>query len=406
MDLSGEQMQAVEAAMAGKSIFLSGGAGVGKTKTLLAIIGQLRKRHPGSVAVIAPTGAAALLIGGQTIHSWAGIDLAGRPTLANPSIWLQSNLAVVIDEVSMVSAELFDLLDHLARKARNEPAKAFGGVQIILCGDFLQLQPVKAEYCFKSKAWQALAPARIELTFSFRQGNDANLAQILQKIRVGDCDEATVAFLCSNNKNAAVTDGIHATQLFTINEDVDKMNADELAKLPGTVRIYHAKDTGNFKQTSNIPLTLALKEGAQVVLLRNIDVLKGLVNGSRGVVVGFDGASLPIVRFASCNETRTLETVVWEQKGTNEDVFASRRQIPLALAYALTVHKAQGLSLDRVHVHLERCFAPGMAYVALSRCRSLAGLQVSGLRLQDIKAHPTALAFYNAAEPQKKRLKN
>lgn len=93
MDLSGEQMQAVEAAMAGKSIFLSGGAGVGKTKTLLAIIGQLRKRHPGSVAVIAPTGAAALLIGGQTIHSWAGIDLAGRPTLTNPSIWLPRKLS-------------------------------------------------------------------------------------------------------------------------------------------------------------------------------------------------------------------------------------------------------------------------------------------------------------------------
>lgn len=407
MELSKDQIRAVEAAMQGRSIFITGGAGTGKSRTLMEIISRLRQRHPKSVAILAPTGQAALLIGGQTIHSFAGIDIAGKPT-QDPNKaqnWRGKLRTVVIDEVSMMDACVFDLLDAIGRKARGNADNPFGGVQVILCGDFLQLPPVKGAFCFKSQAWTSLNPTIFMLTVPFRQ-NDEQFFRILEQMRIGKCEDTTAALLCNNK--AQTSPGIEPTDLFATNDGAEHQNTQELTKLEGELHIFNATDVGRVSQT-HVPQTLSLKINAQVVLLRNLDMRRGLVNGSRGVVVGFDGVNNPIVRFASCENPISIERMVFGQHDSHGKVISSRTQHPLALAWAMTIHKAQGLSLDHVRVNLTKCFAPGQAYVALSRCRTLAGLRVVGLKARDVKAHPEALAFYNmstaAPEPHQKRLK-
>jgi ATP-dependent DNA helicase PIF1 len=413
MHLSAEQQAALDAAMSGKSIFLTGGAGGGKSFTLKQIIASLRQKYsgrPGAVIVVAPTGCAAIQVEGTTIHQWAGLKQVDEQSAAtiqtwNRKAWTQVH-TLIIDEISMVHDWMLNLLDRMGRSSRKQQNHLpFGGIQLILCGDFLQLPPVRGSYCFKSEARkQAILPAHcFELTFPYRQGGDQDFAGTLSQVRLGTADWKLLDTLSNKSDIRDESDGIQPTLLYSNRANVDAENMENLKRLPGQHSIFVAQDGGDpeaflpsrLSSWTNAPTQLCLKLNAQVVLLKNIDIQRGLVNGARGIVVGFaDG--LPTVRFA-CGLTLPVEHAKWTRtKPDNSSavVLGTRRQIPLDLAWAITIHKSQGMSLDLVEAELSNCFEDGMAYVALSRCRTLQGFTVTGLTTKSVRANKEAIAFH------------
>ena len=363
-------------------------------------------------------------IAGQTLHSFAGVGLGeGDPRDLLQRVTVQQNArrrwqtcrTLVVDEVSMIDAALFDKLEYIARMIRKNPLP-FGGIQLILTGDFLQLPPVKggAGFCFESRSWSDCVPVTIELQSVFRQ-DDSSLVGILNNLRRGVVDKAAVASMQSCiNRKFDTTDGIEATELFAMKRQVSEENDDRLAKLDAAEVEYRALDKGTatyleqLTRSCNAVERLVLKEGAQVMLLKNLT--SALVNGSRGVVVSFDvqeaddmqmehrrvspAGRWPRVKFTNGSEM-TLLPERWDVEVSNKSV-ASRTQVPLMLAWSLTVHKCQGMTLDRVRLHLGSIFEYGQAYVALSRIRSLDSLSIKDTFPQSvIRAHPKAIRFYD-----------
>lgn len=411
--LSREQQAVLDAALRGESIFITGAGGTGKSLVLMHIISSLRHNKGKRVAVVAPTGYAAMRVQGRTIHSWVGIGQVSSKEAAqnlkkwNREAWAEVHV-LVIDEISMVSDWMFELLDRMARTSRKGKGKLpFGGVQLILCGDFMQMPPIKAQYCFQSPLWKQAISSCFELTRPYRQEGDGQFASLLNDLRLGVNVDAHIATLKQARKRLPEHDGIEPTRLYAKRESVDEENMLHLNRLPGEEMCFNAVDSSNKIMSSwTAPQILRLKVGAQVVLLRNLEAERGLVNGARGVVIAFADCN-PIVRFA-CGLTRTIERCTWSLTNDKNEVIASRTQYPLDLAWATTIHKAQGMTLDYVHVDLERCFGPGMAYVALSRCRVLQGLSVTGLSKSSVKVDPAALAFHQAIvakEPAAKKIK-
>ena len=327
----------------------------------------------------------------------------------------QSVQILVVDEVSMIDTALFDKLEYIARSIRKNPLP-FGGIQLILTGDFLQLPPVKSAggFCFESRSWLDCVPVTIELQSVFRQ-DDSSLVSILNSFRRGVVDaKAAAAMQSCINRKFDTTDGIEATELYAMKKQVSEENDDRLAKLDAAEVEYAALDKGTatyleqLTRSCNAVERLVLKEGAQVMLLKNLTSV--LVNGSRGVVVSFDvqesddiqsdhrrvspSGRWPRVKFTTGAEL-TLLPERWDVEVNHKSV-ASRTQVPLMLAWSLTVHKCQGMTLDRVSLHLGSIFEYGQAYVALSRIRSLDSLSIKDKFPQHvIKAHPKAIKFYD-----------
>jgi ATP-dependent DNA helicase PIF1 len=415
--LSPEQQAAVEAAARGHSLFLTGGAGTGKSFTLQQIIAAAKRTYahrPGAVAVVAPTGVAAVQVEGTTIHSWRHVQV------------------LIIDEISMVPDWLLDLLDRMGRETPSSSSngksksKPFGGIQVILCGDFLQLPPVAGAFCFKSNAWkQTIAPQHcFELGYAYRQGADVEFASLLSEIRLGKRNDALLDALrqssSSSSSSTKSNNGIQPTRLYSKKMDVHAENMTHLNQLPAEPQVFAARDVGpewafdpKTKKAStwtNAAARLTLKVDAQVVLLKNLDVGAGLVNGARGVVTGFSThsayseAGIPVVRFA-CGITMPVSYAKWTLAKADHpnEVVATRFQVPLDLAWAITIHKSQGMSLDLVETDLSECFDFGMAYVALSRYRTLKGLTIKGLSGASIKAHAEAVKFHEAIRADKDR---
>jgi ATP-dependent DNA helicase PIF1 len=429
---SSEQQAAIDAATSGKSIFLTGGAGTGKSftlKQLITIMHQKYSSRPGAVAVVAPTGAAAIQVEGTTIHNWFGFKTISQqeaPKLKEWKrlAWIQAQV-LIIDEISMVSNWMLDLLDRMARESRSETQKhlPFAGIQLVFCGDFLQLPSIDGSYCFKSKAWTDAITREncFELKYPYRQGKDQEFASILGQVRIGKVNQQIIDALTTCNKSECMneTKDTKPTRLYSKKANVDAENLQNLAKLSGSDIVFSAHDQGpswaldskKLSSWTNAPTQLSLKIGAQVVLLKNLDIQQGLVNGSRGVVVGFDGSGKPVIRFiAGGGQTITVEPAKWTLTKTDNHhaIIATRSQYPLDLAWAITIHKAQGMSLDSVYTDLSECFADGMAYVALSRCRTLQGLTVTGLSVKAIRANKEAIAFHESLvrnEPEQKRRK-
>jgi ATP-dependent DNA helicase PIF1 len=406
MHPSTDQQLAIDTALSGQSFFLTGGGGTGKSFTLQKVIESISKKYsgrPGSLGIVAPTGVAAMQVGGTTIHSYFGLKLVTKEDTIKQwkrNAWTQLQV-LVIDEISMVPDWMLNLLDRMGRESRfSQKHLPFGGVQLILCGDFLQLAPIKASYCFKSKAWKDTMNKCIELKFAYRQGSDPEFASILNRIRLGQVDQV---LLDSFNRETLRVEGIEQTRLYSKKDSVDEENAEKLQILPGESHIFSARDSGGkwafeakkLSTWSNAPSKLSLKIGAQVVLLKNIDIEQGLVNGSRGIIVGFTKASAPVVRFLS-GLTLPIEIAKWTltKKDENHSIIATRYQYPLSLAWAITIHKSQGMSLDAVYTDLNECFADGMAYVALSRCKTLRGLTVIGLSAKSIRTNKEAIEFH------------
>jgi len=415
-----EQKSAIEAVMRGDSIFITGPGGTGKSYLLEALRTEFRKAGR-ILAVTAMTGCAALLLGthAKTLHSWAGIGL-GKGSVESVLLSIRKNGrhkknwkntdCLVIDEVSMLTPQLLSFLDKVGQGVRRSE-EPFGGLQVVFVGDFYQLPPVSKDsggsFAFQCDLWKSVVTGVYQLTKIHRQA-DPLFQTILNEARRGELSDESYAVL--EERKAAVWKKqlIRPTMLFTRNTDIDTINRHYSSKLEGDERIFVATtETVPSKMLSKEDIAyavekldknaayeveLTLKIGAQVMLIHNLNPDLGLVNGSRGVLKGFDNDGVPLVKFISCLDTRRVEHTTWESDGDNPVV---RRQIPLRLAYALTIHKAQGASLDSALVDIGlSTFEYGQAYVALSRVRSLEALYVHDLDRKAFRVHNAVKEFY------------
>ena len=397
--LTADQQRAVDLCLAGRSTAVLGPAGTGKSLVLRTVVRALRARGlpDSAMPVTAPTGIAALNVGGVTIHSWGGIGLA-RPSAAqlakkieeteySRTRWEKAKV-LIIDEISMMSGELLDKLEYIARTVRCNEA-VFGGLAVIVFGDFAQLPPVRATmYAFESRTWARLYDNSrnvVSLTTIMRQRGDGadEFIRLLHAIRTGNVSDEIVSALNKLQRPLPCKDGIQPTMLYSHNAEVDEINEKRIRDLPGTAVEYAAKDEYGGEQEAltqlnriaRAPEVLTLKLGAQVVLIYNIDPAAGLVNGSRGVVTVL--GEKPTVRFSN-GVSRIMEHSRWATRCRQTGTLAIRMQFPLRLAYAMTIHKSQGMSIDSLAVSVNESFEPGQAYVALSRATSMAGLQLIG----------------------------
>lgn len=386
------QGEAQKLLMMGKNVYLTGQAGSGKTYLLNEYVKFLKKNKVG-VAVTASTGIAATHLNGTTIHSWSGIGI--KKTMADPDIArlkanqlasskIQTPKVLIIDEISMFHSYRLDAVNKVCKTIRGNP-QPFGGLQVILCGDFFQLPPIadegyeRSSFAYKSEAWEELDLKVCYLDEQHRQW-DEELLRILNDIRSGDVDEGTYEKL-SKRLNATLPDSVHPTKLYSHNVDVDAINNFQLAKLDKPQFIYQMETKGKktlvdgLKKGCLAPETLVLKKGAAVMFVKN-NQGKGYINGTLGTVIGFDDNN-PVVKIRSGKEIiATPSSWMLEE---NDNILAEISQIPLRLAWAITVHKSQGMSLDAAEIDLSKSFDFGMGYVALSRLRSLDGLRLLGI---------------------------
>jgi ATP-dependent DNA helicase PIF1 len=506
-----EQLAVMAAVRARRNVFFTGSAGCGKSFTLQEICRYLQSQGR-SYQVTAPSGIAAINVGGTTLHSFAHLGLGKSGWLGYirqldkqaKQRWLDLDV-LIIDEISMLGVDLFVKVDQIAQHARRN-SRPFGGLQIILCGDFCQLPPVSVEkncwkcggrklvpcnpppnssrppplyddaewvrcnaahcryamnrdalYVFESYPWRQLNLVQVMLKQVFRQ-EDKEFVDCLNRIRFGKLLDEDIALLksCERPLDAIPIDSasqtlaakqgggladIIPTNLHPKRIDVSATNNSAFAKLEGPKLMYKAVDRihadpvySHYEIRSSLdkgqaPRELSLAIGAQVMLIKNLDFAGRLVNGSRGVVVDFvDGEEcisdllqnsqkdseksvdelqafqnhngksqmrLPIVMFCT-GATRIIQPVTWEVPISHR-VTASRLQIPLIHAWAMTIHKCQGMTLDRANIRIDKVFSTGQAYVALSRCRTLEGLQIAELRPEVIRADPKVVAFYEEA---------
>ncbi len=399
------QDEALNLLKLGHNVFLTGAAGSGKTWLLNNYIRHLRKHRVG-VAVTASTGLAATHLNGRTIHSWSGMGVRDELSLGDLNT-LQADKrlrkrftrtkVLVIDEISMLHAYQLDLIDRIARHML-DPLQPFGGLQLVLCGDFFQLPPVSTEpgetrFAYESLAWQSSDLRCCYLHEQHRQGDDP-LLTVLNDIRAARAGEHTRVPLRTRYKKIPAG-GAQATKLFARNINVDHINRNELNALSGEEQLFHMTSQGfkamveGLKRSCPAASTLALKKGAQVMFVKN-DVDGNYVNGTLGEVQSFDDDGMPVVRTFDGNLI-TAEPVDWKFE-EERTVLATISQVPLKLAWAITVHKSQGMTLDAAEMDLSDAFEPGMGYVALSRVRSLAGLNLLGLNDMALTVHPKILA--------------
>jgi ATP-dependent DNA helicase PIF1 len=441
--LSQEQENALQLFEKGKNIFLTGPGGSGKTELIKRFVDIANKQFK-RIQVCALTGCAAVLLGcpgSKTIHSWAGIGIASAPfgsvvdrvvkNRFKSKAWNSVDV-LVIDEVSMMSKKIFEILDSIGRRTRHNPTKPFGGIQIVLSGDFYQLPPVgdrddedTSAFCFESDKWKEIFTKEnvVQLKTIFRQ-TDTNYTKILNQIRVGKLYKSSYELVMKRVGVKYPENGIKPTILLPRRRDVEQINTSELEKLTGEVFTYNlsivndvvpskkkkksgvngcgsGSDNDDIKTEIEISQLrasiiaddkLVLKVGTQVMCIANIDVDGALpiVNGSQGVVVEMVNG-FPKVKFLN-----GLVKVFGYHSWTTENVEGiSIKQIPLIHSWAITIHKAQGVTLELAEIDAgSNIFECGQTYVALSRVKSLDGLYLSAFNPQKIKVNEKVQKFY------------
>lgn len=396
-----DQTTALAHLKSGKNVLLTGPAGSGKTYLLNEFIQQLKAQGK-KVAITASTGIAATHLGGTTIHSWAGIGIANRLSAFELDALAQKEYlhkrfnttdVLIIDEISMFDADRLDAVDSVLRKIRNNDLP-FGGIQVVLSGDFFQLPPIThdqtpVQFAFQAQVWERMENLVVcYLDLVYRQTDDPLLA-ILQDIRTGELSDSSIEKLQARLQESLPKE-LKPTRLYTHNVDVDLINAAELKKIPGEQKIFHMTSTGKkdavqlLKKYCMAPEDLALKVGATVMCVKN-NTVAGYVNGTLGTVIGFEFGDVVIQTIGGKDISIERETWVMEKDGKTQ---AKITQFPLRLAWAITVHKSQGMTMDIVEVDLSKSFAPGMGYVALSRVRTLAGLYLRGMNQRALQVDP------------------
>ncbi len=387
---------------AGYSVFLTGEAGSGKTHTINEYTKYLQSKKI-AFAVTASTGIAATHINGMTIHSWSGIGTARElnegeikniAKTAHVAKRIKKAKVLIIDEISMLDGRTLSLVETVCRAVR-KTSLPFGGMQVILVGDFFQLPPVtKAgetpQYAFESEAWSRLVPVVCYLEEQYRQEDEVYL-HLLKAIRHNTLEETDYeTFRAQMVSEDEAPLGV--TRLYAHNVDVDRINQEELKQLPGTTLAYQMQGEGKevlieaLKRNCLSPERLELKVGALVMFTKN-NQLSGYVNGTQGVVLSFNKETrLPIVKTRQGNIIE-VAPVSWSMYEGEEEL-ASVTQLPLRLAWAMTIHKSQGTSLDAAVIDLSKAFEYGQGYVALSRVRTLSGLHLIGMNQKATAIHP------------------
>lgn len=423
------QTDALRILNAGANVFLTGAPGAGKTYVLNQFVKQARQRGA-SVAVTASTGIAATHLNGQTIHSWSGVGVAQVMTdtllkqiKTRRGKRIRATDILVIDEISMMHAWLFDMVDQACRAVRRSP-EPFGGLQVVMSGDLFQLPPVSNTrrdrelvapppelvamreryakagrnpngFVTESLIWPELNPVVCYLTEQHRQ-DTGQLLDVLTDIRQGTVTDTDRQALDTRIGVEPAGDDV-AISLYPNNRQADALNDSKLAQINEPEHRFEAESSGQvslikrLKSTMLAPEMLSLKVGAAVMALRN-DTNQQYVNGSLGTVVDFVSTTegeYPMVDFEN-GHTVIMQPAAWEMMD-GETVLASVKQVPLRCAWAITIHKSQGMTLDRARMDLRRTFAPGMGYVALSRVESMDGLYLDGINERAFLVSPEAV---------------
>ncbi|MEI6280834.1 MAG: PIF1 family DEAD/DEAH box helicase [bacterium] len=417
------QNEALVILKTGANVFLTGEPGAGKTHTVNALVSYLRDSDI-EPAITASTGIAATHIGGMTIHSWSGIgirtkldkyDLDKIASSEYISKRINRTKVLIIDEISMLSTNMLDMLDMVCREVKQNE-EPFGGMQIILVGDFFQLPPIvkrdfaeekqnsllgnhsksagaSGNFAYESGAWTRARLVVCYLTEQYRQ-DDADFLSVLSAIRANNVKDGHLD--CINARQIEMDDmPENITKLYSHNVDVDRVNCTELSKLDETVKIFKMKSEGHEKVVETLkkgclsPEKLELKVGAVVMCTKN-NPKERFANGTLGIVTEFDEFSgQPIIKTRN-GRLITIAPMDWVVE-ENGKIRAQITQIPLRLAWAMTVHKSQGMSMDAAVMDLSHVFEFGQGYVALSRVRRLSGLYLLGINEHALKVHPEIL---------------
>jgi len=404
-----KQKEALAILAAGHNVLLTGPAGSGKTFLLNQYIAHLKKEGIGA-AITASTGIAATHIGGRTIHSWAGIGIKDRLSPGDiraltKRAYLKKQFAktevLIIDEISMLHAHRLDMVNKVCQ-AFKKNSLPFGGIQVVMSGDFFQLPPIssggeEAEFVYQADVWPEMDLRVCYLDEQHRQ-NDKKMTRILQSLRENAVSPEIVGLLKGRMHQEPKAD-VRPVRLFTHNVNVDSINNAELGKIDAPEFNYRMTGEGekklveSLKKNCLVPENLVLKKGALVMFVKNKfkDEKVVYVNGTTGTVVGFGEDDFPIVRL---NSGRDILAVPESWTIDNEEkILAKINQIPLRLAWAITVHKSQGMTLEAAEIDLSRSFGYGMGYVALSRLTSLAGLYLAGINDMAYKLDPRVAAY-------------
>jgi ATP-dependent exoDNAse (exonuclease V) alpha subunit len=404
-----KQETALKLLKAGENVFLTGSAGAGKTYTLNQYINYLKARKV-SVAITASTGIAATHMNGMTIHTWAGIGI--KDFLSEDELkrmkerkYLKEHLenaqVLIIDEISMLHAKQLNLVNQVLKYFK-ESDEAFGGIQVIVAGDFFQLPPVgkndernRDKFCFMSDAWVEAKFRVCYLTEQHRQGNDY-LNDILNAIRAQSISHEHRSALQATRQQDI---GDTYTRLYTHNMDVDSINYKHLNEIENDPRQFDAQCDGNeklietLKSSVRAPDSLTLKKHAKVMFVKN-NFDMGYINGSLGEVISFEEDDeygvLPKVKLTD-GTTLIVEPETWSVDNEAGKTIASFQQIPLRLAWAITIHKSQGMTLEAAEIDLSHTFEKGQGYVALSRLKSLDGLRLKGFNEQALELDSLAI---------------
>lgn len=447
MTLNVQQLNALNLMLQGDNVFITAPAGTGKTFLINHFCSTVKEEYPTrNIALTSTTGVSAVLIGGSTLHSYLGIGLgeenvenmtkkilfsgpAPAPVRGNgrregkgglkADIWKKLDV-LVIDEISMLSPILFDKLEHVARNVRGNDLP-FGGIQLILSGDLLQLPVVKGgikkDLIIDAKSWSDCIGENVIFLKEIMRQNDPLFKEILLKIRIGNIDDQVKTVLSEHApEESHSTNNIKPTRLFCLKKYVQNLNEIELRKLQTkgnkffnfTALIKPLPDkkcseaqfkflSDRFVSNATTPENLRICEEAQVMLTFNANTEAGLVNGSRGIITGFSGKKFPIVKFMNGVEME-VEPHLWEISNDFGKKVGYFKQIPLKIAYALTIHSCQGATLDNAEVDLSDAFEFGQIYTALSRTKDLKSLTIKNLDFNKIKCHPRALKFYEDLE--------